>query len=159
MENKIIQEVRQWSDKIGISQLKTHNLPSNILTIDIEQLKNMDAEQIEGLLLQLSAYNIFLRSEKGRALANLTFLDDKHKRQLYLATQRLENSKFKSKEEREALALMLDGELARLHDQVVTARVKYNKLYDIPAGLDNLMNNIKIYYNRRFNARTNRDSG
>lgn len=154
--DEIVKTMSGWINKTGLKS--THEPASNIdnlLSITVNGLDKLANSEIDDLLLKITSYNLYLKSEKGSILAYISIMEDKRNRMLYSETQKVDTgNKYLSKEEREAIVLSLHPEVAKLNNKLVLLRAKYSKIKDIVHGIDTIIQVIRMYYNRRINDKS-----
>lgn len=147
-----IKEMGEWAAKTGIDNVNRPvdiNL-SWILSWNLESLREITVDEILDVMLKTGAYNTYLKSVKGSLSAQMTVTENSYKRSLYSATTRLgEHGNYKSKEEREALALDADPRLQVALKKLTKIKAQYNKIKEITQAIDSLMIIMKLYVNKR----------
>lgn len=141
-----------WSKDAGLFPV---NQPK--LTVDMivqfcgRNINEIPMEEFETIIVQGAAYNIWLKSMKGTLSAKMNRLQTLYNKKLGAAIQRIPDSRFKSKEEKEAIALDTYQELGEVLDKLEEVKMKYLKIKEIPMAIDSALSNIKMAYTRRLN--------
>jgi hypothetical protein len=155
MSNK---DIKAWMDETGLSAPENAGL--TIAQVQeyakMIQENDVDINMLLRMIMEMSAYSLYLKSEKGRLLAQQTIHEDIFRRRLYMATQKVEGER-KTKDEREATALYTNKELRALADKVASVRARYNRIKEIPMAVDNLINNARFILTRKMNAEKGQD--
>lgn len=147
-----MQEMGDWAKRTGVER---QNRPvdinlSWILSWNLEKLRELTVDEILDIMLKMGSYNTYLKSVKGSLSAQLTVTENGYKRSLYSATTRLgEHGNYKSKEERECMALDADPRLQNTLKKLIKIRAKHLKIKEITQAIDSLMIIMKLYVNKR----------
>lgn len=143
-------EMREWCEKNKVS-------PVTQTEISVEQIKNacmnahdIDLVELEKIILQATAFNIFIKSMKGTLLAQIAGLENEMKRKMGLASQQVEG-KYLTRDEKEATVLSTLPDINRVDEELTVLRVRYSKIKDIPLAIDTAIANLKLVYTRKLN--------
>ena len=110
-------------------------------------------EELERFMLEISAYTMFINSQKSKCICRIKYIESELNKELYLETSKLlGEGKYYNKEERLAVVYKTHNRLNKLDEQLTLLRIQYSKLKDIPEDLKNINSSIRMIYNRRRNG-------
>lgn len=151
-------EISKKLDEMGVPVAKDPVVTVNEI---IEISNELDIITIEDLLNRLTAYNIYLKSQRGSYEAQLIIKEGELKRLLYLETQSLPKESpqgsFFSKEEKESL--ILSSKLQNLHEEVLKLKAIVARIRDIPFAIDKKIDLLKMRYRRLASDQYRKESG
>jgi hypothetical protein len=154
--NKQTNEIKNWATKLGLYPIEKPEIDvSYIAELANRNLSEIPIKEFESLITKLVAYNIYLKSLKGSLEARRRLLASNYKKMLVATIQHLfsvaedDSFKFKTKDEKEVLALQTNNELASLDEQLLIAEMKIDRIKDIPYSIDVAINNLKLICGRK----------
>ena len=153
MSNKYFGQVADIMKGLGISPPAAPEVTfDEILSTDVD-LDTIPLEELEQYLLEISAYNIFLKSQKGSFEAKLKILGAEYSHHMAVQTragpQNSEGGGWLSKEEKEAAALQTCDGLAEMREKVLVLEGTIAKIKDLPWSIDKKLDLLTIKLRRR----------
>ena len=148
-----VRKAAEWAKKNGLEPPKETELNLEyIANAANSNLVNVPLEKLDEIILKINAYNLYLNATKGKLLARIGYVEDKVKRKLGVESSKLIN-KYKSKDEREAIALKMNEDLNSMNEKLLTLRSMYAHIKDIPYSIDAIIRSMTILYHRKANAK------
>ena len=146
-------EIGNKLSAMGVGPVKDPQLTVNeIIEIGGEYLETLEIEVLEELLQRIASYNIFLKSQRGAIEAQIAIVEPELRRLLYLHTQTI-TTKFISRDEKEALIISQNPQIATLSDRLNKLKAQAVRIRDLPLAIDKKLDLIRFKYQRKLGER------
>jgi hypothetical protein len=153
--NKIIQEsfqeISDWSSKTGLYPISDPVLTCDYITsITSGDINAMSLDEIEELMLKVSSYNVYLKSQKASTEAQIYIIENELNRILYFEISNLgPEFKFKSLNEKDSIVQITHPEISDLKRKLSLLKAKLFRIKDVPFAIDKKLELIKLKYQRK----------
>lgn len=147
-----MQEVKEWTEKSGLTIIETNGLTVEKITNFISNIKEKTIDDLYDILGQILSYNTFLKSSRSSLNVQLIYYQNKFDSKIHKMSpevRAMEGNKYLTKEECLAKTISMDSELMQLADVLESIRLKYNKIKDMPHQIDRISDYIKEVIHRK----------
>lgn len=150
---EIVSELKEWSGELGITPVSDDGLPSMNYVLKVgSQFDEMGFEEMDEALDKVSAYQAYIASQKGSLESLLGLLKRDYDQQLHTATEKLTGGKkFRTYEERKALAINMSGALQKKGLKVARVQARFDRIKDLPRTIETRLLVLRKIYERKVN--------
>lgn len=146
VEETMKSEIEKWRNDMGFNFLVRPEQDTLKSALELStNINNLNVEEIDKVLLVLSAYHSFLSSQLGMLDARVSYLEDELNSKLNLKASKYTAP---SAAERRAIAISRDKDAAQLDKKLIKEKSKKNMLRPIVDSIRVKIDAIKKIYDR-----------
>jgi len=139
-----LDEVNQFKRKLKMDQINDPGLVVDDI-VNIEDVDEMETEELEDLIIQISAYLSWLNYQKGILESKIRLLENRYKRKIGIATLRLgEKFKWKTSDEKIAYVLENNSKISKMYERLTVLQSELDSIKNMPFAISKHMENIKL---------------
>jgi hypothetical protein len=139
-------EIKEFEKEMGIDKVVKPSEVQKYLGMSRAELNTMNNQELDGALLVLSQYYVFIASAVGRAESESNRLDIELEDELNKGASTQSKSTLK---ERKAIFLKTNPEIAQLSEESKISSEKYLRVRLIPDSIKEMIQSVKAIYRRR----------
>ncbi len=150
---EIVSELTDWSGEMGLTPLSKDGLPDLNYVLSIgSKFDDLGFEEMDEAVDKVSSYCVYVASQKSSFESMLGLLKRKFDQRLHTATDKLiGGKKFRTYEERKAVAINMDHKLQAMSLKIAKLQAKFDRIRDLPRTIESRLVVLRKIYERRVN--------
>lgn len=152
--SEVMDDLDNWDDGMGLSSVNGSSTPNldYVVNLDNRSMREMDFDEMDEVLEKLSAYMVYLSSQKSYIAERYETIKTVFEYRLHTETERLVKPKsFKTYGERKALVLRTNKKLREMEERVTRLASKLKRLDELPRVVGDRLFTLRKIYDRRVN--------
>lgn len=138
---------------MGLTPLSKDGLPDLNYVLSIgSKFDDLGFEEMDEAVDKVSSYCVYVASQKSGFESMLGLLKRKFDQRLHTATDKLiGGKKFRTYEERKAVAINMDHKLQKMSLKIAKLQAKFDRIRDLPRTIESRLVVLRKIYERRVN--------